>query len=247
MPTSRVMGARANVQVQREAEALAQRTVSRRTRHACGWGCCRPSPSSRPRPTRPGRHDEVIRAENLLEVSRQQLAQLCFYRPDGTFVPRTLEPVEYEGIEEVRADLDETLDVALRERPEIHASSKGVQARQINERIASNAAPAAPRSGRRLRRERPRGQESRARRAATTRHQRDRSRQLAQFLGPGRTSTPVYGAPRGHRPSPFAGTGARLRSDGLRRASTPTTSASSSPCRSTTRRPRRTTRAAVSR
>ena len=132
-----VMGARANLQVRREAETLAQRTVSENQARV-RVGLLPPVAILEAQTDAARRRDEVIRAENLLEVSRQRLAQLCFYRPDGTFVPRTLEPVEYEGIEEVRPNLEETLDVALRSRPEIMASSKGVQARQINERIASN-------------------------------------------------------------------------------------------------------------
>jgi len=132
-----VMGARANLQVRVEAETLAQRTVSENQARV-RVGLLPPVAILEAQTDAARRRDEVIRAENLLEVSRQRLAQLCFYRPDGTFVPRTLEPVEFEGIEEVHADVDETLDVALRLRPEILASSKGVQAREINERIASN-------------------------------------------------------------------------------------------------------------
>jgi outer membrane protein len=133
-----VMGARANLQVQREAETLAQRTVDE-NKARVKVGLLPPVSILEAQADASARHDDVIRAGNALEVARQQLAQLCFYRPDGTFVPRTLEPVEYEGLEEVRVDLDETLDVALEARPEIHASAKGVQARQLNERIASNA------------------------------------------------------------------------------------------------------------
>jgi outer membrane protein TolC len=133
-----VMGARANLQVRVEAETLAQRTVSENQARV-RVGLLPPVAILEAQTDAARRRDEVIRAENLLEVSRQRLAQLCFYRPDGTFVPRTLEPTEYEGVEEVYPDLEETLDVALRSRPEIMASSKGVQARQINERIASNA------------------------------------------------------------------------------------------------------------
>lgn len=132
-----VMGARANLQVRQEAETLAQRTVSENQARV-RVGLLPPVAILEAQTDAARRRDEVIRAENLLEVSRQRLAQLCFYRPDGTFVPRTLEPVEFDGIEEVRVDLDETLDIALRSRPEILASSKGVQAREINERIASN-------------------------------------------------------------------------------------------------------------
>src|SRR5581483_4770385 len=84
------------------------------------------------------REEQVLIAENNLAIARQQLAQLAFYRPDGTFVPRTLEPAEEAVPEEVAVDLDETLSVALVERPEIAASARGVQAQILNERIAGN-------------------------------------------------------------------------------------------------------------
>ncbi len=132
-----VMGARANLQVRVEAETLAQRTVAENQARV-RVGLLPPVAILEAQTDAARRRDEVIRAENLLELSRQRLAQLCFYNPDGTFVPRTLEPVEYEGIEEVQVDPQQTLDTALQSRPEILASSKGVQARQINERIASN-------------------------------------------------------------------------------------------------------------
>jgi len=133
-----VMGARANLQVRREAEALAQRTVDE-NRARVKVGLLPPVAILEAQTDASRQRDEVIRAENLLEVSRQRLAQLCFYRPQSTFVPRSLEPVEYEGIEPVAIDLDESLSAAVEQRPEVHASAKGVQARQLNERIASNA------------------------------------------------------------------------------------------------------------
>ncbi len=133
-----VMGARANLQVFREAEELANRTVEE-NRARVKVGLLPPVAILEAQADASARRDDVIRAENLLEVTRQRLAQICFYRPDGTFVPRSLEPVEYEGVEEVAVDVEGTLDAALDRRPEILASVKGVQARQLNERIASNA------------------------------------------------------------------------------------------------------------
>ncbi len=200
-----VMGARANVEVQREAEALAQRTVEE-NKARVKVGLLPPVAILEAQADASARHDDVIRAENLLEVSRQQLAQLCFYRPDGTFVPRTLEPVDYEGLEEVRADLDETLGVALRERPEIHASAKGVQARQLTERIASNALlPRLDVVG---------GYAVNGLAGKDRSNSRQSSKELVvsptdlgncQFLGPGAYLCPIT-VTTGTPPSPFAGT-----------------------------------------
>ena len=70
----------------------------------------------------------MIIAENDLVVARQRLAQLAFYRPDGTFVPRTLEPTE-ERRARGRAASTSTRrsTTALAERPEVRASARGVQ------------------------------------------------------------------------------------------------------------------------
>src|SRR5439155_321728 len=70
---------------------------------------------------------------------RQLLAQLVYYRPHDTFVPRTLAPAEEAVPEEVAVDLDRDLAVAIEERPEVLASARGVRTQQLNERIASNA------------------------------------------------------------------------------------------------------------
>jgi outer membrane protein len=200
-----VMGARANLQVQREAETLAQRTVDE-NKARVKVGLLPPVAILEAQADASARHDDVIRAENLLEVSRQQLAQLCFYRPEGTFVPRTLEPVEYEGAEEVRVDVDETLDVALEGRPEIHASAKGVQARQLTERIASNALlPRFDVVG---------GYSVNGLAGKDRANARQTSKELVvsptdlgncQFLGPGAFLCPIT-VTTGTPPSPFAGT-----------------------------------------
>lgn len=133
-----VVGARANVQVRQQALELAE-TTTRENRARVDVGLLPPVAILEAEADAKAREDDLIRAQNLLEVTRQQLAQLCFYRPNGTFVPRSLEPVEYVEPEQVQVDLEQTLDTALDERPEIAASSRGVEARQFAEKIAQNA------------------------------------------------------------------------------------------------------------
>lgn len=133
-----VVGARANVEVRKQALELAE-TTTRESRARVDVGLLPPVAILEAEADAKAREDDLIRAQNLLEVTRQQLAQLCFYRPGGTFVPRSLEPVAYVEPEEVDIDLDETLDAALAQRPEIAASSRGVEARQFAEKIAANA------------------------------------------------------------------------------------------------------------
>ncbi len=133
----RVVGARENVEVRREAKALADRTVTENEARV-RVGLFPPVAVLEAQADATRRADQLISAENDLDVARQQLAQLCFFRPAGTFVPRTLEPAEAATPEDVRPDVDETLTAALAERPEIAASALGVDAQTVNERIASN-------------------------------------------------------------------------------------------------------------
>jgi outer membrane protein TolC len=133
----RVVGARETLVASQEAKALADRTVEENQARV-RVGLLPPVAVLEAQADAAQRGTEVINAENDLAVARQQLAQLCYYRPAGTFVPRTLEPAEEAAPEEVQAEIDGTLAIALVERPEIVASALGVDAKQINERIASN-------------------------------------------------------------------------------------------------------------
>jgi outer membrane protein len=133
-----VVGAREQVEVSRDAKALADRTVEENQARV-RVGLLPPVSVLEAQADAAARASDLIQAENTLAVARQNLAQLVFFRPAGTFVPRTLEPGETTEPEDVTADVDGSLGVALDERPEIQASVRGVTARQLNEKIASNA------------------------------------------------------------------------------------------------------------
>jgi outer membrane protein TolC len=133
-----VVRARENLEVQRESKALADRTVVENEARV-RVGLLAPVSVLEARADAMSRQEQVIIAENDLDVSRQRLAQIAYYRPAGTFIPRTLEPIEEAVPEEVPANLEETLATALNERPEVHASARTVKAQQLNERIAGNA------------------------------------------------------------------------------------------------------------
>ncbi|HZP42635.1 MAG TPA: TolC family protein [Candidatus Binatia bacterium] len=132
-----IVGARENVAVQRESKALADRTVSENEARV-KVGLLPPVAVLEAQADAKAREEQVIIAENNLAIARQQLAQLVFFRPKDTFVPRTLEPVEELAIRDVEVDLDAALGVALENRPEILASQRTVRATQLNERIAQN-------------------------------------------------------------------------------------------------------------
>jgi len=132
-----VVGRRGVLEASREAKKLADRTVEENEARV-RVGLFAPVAVLEAQADAARRADELITAENNLAVARQELAQLCYYRPAGTFVPRTLEPAEDAATEDVKPDVDGTLATALAERPEILASAMGVDARQVNERITSN-------------------------------------------------------------------------------------------------------------
>jgi hypothetical protein len=69
------------------------------------------------------RETDVIIADNLLKTSRLRLAQLAYFRPNGTVLPRMLEPSEEGQPEGIHVDEDAALAAALAERPEILASA----------------------------------------------------------------------------------------------------------------------------
>src|SRR5439155_26211206 len=133
-----VVGTRENLEVQRESKALADRTVDENEARV-RVGLLPPVAVLEAQADAKSRETDVIRADNDLAVARQLLAQLVYYRPHDTFVPRTLEPAEEAVPEEVAVDPDRDLAVAIEERPEVLASARGVRTQQLNERIASNA------------------------------------------------------------------------------------------------------------
>jgi outer membrane protein TolC len=133
-----VVGARETVDVDRDAKALADRTVEENEARV-RVGLLPPVSVLEAQADAAARESDLIAAENALAVTRQSLAQLVYYRPGDTFVPRTLEPSETAEPEEVSAEVDESLTTALAERPEVQASARGIVVQQLNEKIASNA------------------------------------------------------------------------------------------------------------
>lgn len=132
-----VVGARENVSVRRESLALANRTVDENQARV-NVGLLAPVAVLEARAEAAARETDLIIAENLLKTSRLRLAQLAFFRPNGTVLPRMLEPSEDARNEGIHIDENEALAVAFAERPEIMASALGVEARQYEERITGN-------------------------------------------------------------------------------------------------------------
>ena len=132
-----VVGARQNVQVQRESLQLAERTVQENEARV-RVGLLAPVAVLEARAQAKARETDVIVAENLLKTARLRLAQLAFFRPNGTVLPRMLEPSEEGQPEGVHIDEDAALVAAMAERPEVLASVSAVKAHQYDERIASN-------------------------------------------------------------------------------------------------------------
>jgi outer membrane protein TolC len=132
-----VVGARENVEVRRESLDLAERTVQENEARV-RVGLLAPVAVLEAQSQAKARETDVIVADNLLKTSRLRLAQLAYFRPNGTVLPRMLEPSEDGRPEGIHVDEDAALMGALAERPEILASASAVEARQYDERVASN-------------------------------------------------------------------------------------------------------------
>jgi outer membrane protein len=133
-----VVGARESVEVQREALALATRTVEENQARV-RVGLIAPVAVLEAQAEAKARETDLIVAENVLKTTQQRLAQLAFYRPAQTVVPRMLEPTDEVVVTPIKVDENAALARALDERPEVLASALGVQARQYSERAARNA------------------------------------------------------------------------------------------------------------
>lgn len=133
-----VVGARESVEVQREALALANRTVEENQARV-RVGLLAPVAVLEAQAEAKARETDLIVAENVLRTTRQRLAQLAFYRPQDTVVPRMLEPADTVVVTPIELDENDALERALTGRPEVLASTLGVEARQYSERAARNA------------------------------------------------------------------------------------------------------------
>jgi len=133
-----VVGAREQVEVQKQSKALADRTTEENQARV-RVGLLPPVSVLEAQADAASREELVLIAENNLALSMQTLAQIVYYRPAGTFVPRTIDPAEAVTPEVVKVDLDDTLASALANRPEVAASARGIRVQQISERVASNA------------------------------------------------------------------------------------------------------------
>jgi outer membrane protein TolC len=133
-----VVGARENLAVREEALALAERTVDENEARV-NVGLLAPVAVLEAKAQAAARETDLIVAENAAKTSRLRLAQLAFFRPNGTVLPRMLEPDDTTGVEGIHIDEDAALAAAFAERPEILASARGVEARQFEERITGNS------------------------------------------------------------------------------------------------------------
>jgi outer membrane protein TolC len=132
-----VVGARENVVLRRESLELAEQTV-RENEARVRVGLLAPVSVLEAQADAKARETDLIVAENQLKTARQRLAQLAYYRPANTFLPRMLEPADEVPIEDIDVDEIQALEAALVGRPEVMASALRVEGNQYEERRASN-------------------------------------------------------------------------------------------------------------
>lgn len=84
------------------------------------------------------REERVISSENALAVARDTLRLLLQKNPQGTFLPRPIEPIDGPEIRDVEPHEQEILDGAIAHRPEIQQARYDMENRKILAKIRRN-------------------------------------------------------------------------------------------------------------
>lgn len=132
-----VVRATEELQVRKQGLELA-RTVVRQNRARASVGLLPPVAVKEAESTAALREEQVIAAENALDVARKTLRQLLHWSPRGTFFPRPIEPVDAPETEPVEVDQQRSLERAITKRPEVLASRRRLRSRRLDLRLKEN-------------------------------------------------------------------------------------------------------------
>lgn len=84
------------------------------------------------------REEQLIVAQNNLEVSRSDLKLILNVNPNQTFLPRDVEPIDAPSMEPPVTDRQKSLEQAITQRPEIQSAALSVRNRELQLRFAEN-------------------------------------------------------------------------------------------------------------
>lgn len=132
-----VVFARENLAVQRQSLELARQTL-RDNRERVRVGLLAPVAVKEAESEAAAREEQVIVAENALDVAERTLRQFVYLRRGDTFVPQQIEPIEEPRTTRVAVDADAALTTALAQRPEVTAQNLDVRSKNLTARVREN-------------------------------------------------------------------------------------------------------------
>ncbi len=90
------------------------------------------------RAERARREEQLIAAQNTLEVSRSNLKLVLNLNPNQTFLPRNVEPTDTPSVEPLIIDRQKSFEQAMTQRAEIQSGALNLRNRELQLRFAEN-------------------------------------------------------------------------------------------------------------
>jgi outer membrane protein TolC len=132
-----VVFTRQNLVVQQQSLALAQQTL-RENNERVRVGLLAPVAVKEAESEAASREQQVIVASNLLDNALRTLQQIIYLQKGDAFIPRPIEPIDEPRTTPVTVDANAALNLALEQRPEVHAQTFDLQSKQLTARVREN-------------------------------------------------------------------------------------------------------------
>jgi outer membrane protein TolC len=132
-----VVFTRQNLAVQQQSLALAQQTL-RENNERVRVGLLAPVAVKEAESEAASREQQVIVASNLLDNALRTLQQIIYLQKGDAFIPRPIEPIDEPRTTPVTVDANAALNLALEQRPEVHAQTFDLQSKQLTARVREN-------------------------------------------------------------------------------------------------------------
>ncbi|MCC6847932.1 MAG: TolC family protein [Deltaproteobacteria bacterium] len=132
-----VVYTRQNLAVQRESLALAHQTL-RENQERVRVGLLAPVAVKEAESQAAAREQQVIVANNQLDNALRTLQQVVYLQKGAAFIPRPIEPIDDPRTTPVVVDAQAALNLALEQRPEVHAQTYDLKSKQVTARVREN-------------------------------------------------------------------------------------------------------------
>jgi len=84
------------------------------------------------------REEQLIVAQNSLDVAKATLRLTLNVNPDQSFMPRRVEPTDSPSVEEIFVDRQKSLEQAMLQRPEAESAALNIRNKELQLRYAEN-------------------------------------------------------------------------------------------------------------